>query len=830
MPDSIVRLPILATSKMVALPDIPFVIQAFSSYDKNLLSRLNSGDKFVIGYSQNIDPYGDFDNIVLPGVRSNACMVEITEIFKDTDSIKVRGKGLKPVSLRNFSLDDENNLVTAEVGVRIDYRREFADVEKADRDFLNKYAQLCEKSKELTPIPDDILSLATCFENRSYILATFFGFDIQRCIYFLEERDPLERYRVLTKNLSKYDMETQIDLEIQKKVNDAMDKNQREFILREKMKAVKDELKEFDGGDFTDQLEKKMQDEPDYFPENIKKRITSEIGKYRALPTASQESGVISQYLELISNLPWKEQSQDINDLKKVKETLDKNHNGLDKQKDRILQYLAVKQLTNSLKAPILCLYGAPGVGKTSLAISIAEALGRKFVKVALGGISDEAEIRGHRKTYVGAMPGRIISSLQKCGTNNPVFLLDEIDKIDRGGYKGDPSNALLEVLDPEQNSTFTDNYLDEPFDLSNVLFICTANDINDIPIPLMDRLELIELNTYTKYQKLDIARTHLIKLEEEANGIKPGMMEWENEALEYIIENYTMEAGVREFRRKIGTIDRKFAVKFLEDPSINHLVVTKKVVREYLEKEVYLHEKNLEDSQIGAINGLAFTQAGGEVLKIEVNTFPGKGTLILTGSMGDVMKEACETALSYVRSIGPKLGIDPAFFTENDIHIHFPETAQPKDGPSAGAATVMCIISAICKVKVRNDVAMTGEVDLRGNVMPIGGLREKSNAAAREHIKKIFIPHENHRDLDDLPKEIKEALEIVEVKKIEDLFPGVFLDDIAAKKAEIQKETASKSKKDEKSKEIAGNKPVSKSSTKNKSSNVKKDNVRINV
>ena len=625
-----------------------------------------------------------------------------------------------------------------------------------------------------------------------------------------EEKDPIEKYRLLINDLDRFNLDSKIEYDIQKQVSDSINKNQREYVLREKMKAVKDQLKEFDGGDKTDAIEKQIDEHPELYPDNIIKRIRSELARLKAMPSGSQEISVSSNYLDLLVHLPWRISSQDNEDLSSVKKILDENHNGLEKQKDRILQYLAVKQLTKSLKAPILCFYGAPGVGKTSLAISIAQALGRKFVKVALGGVSDEAEIRGHRKTYIGAMPGKIISSIEKCGTNNPVFLLDEIDKIDGGGYHGDPASALLEVLDPEQNKNFVDNYLDEPFDLSNVLFICTANDISKIPGPLMDRLEMIELNTYTKFEKMAIAKSHLIELEERDNGIKPGMMEWTDDALDYIIEYYTMEAGVRELRRKIGTIDRKFAVDYLRDPSYNHLKVTPEVVKKYLGAEIFIRERNLSESQVGIINGLAYTDAGGEVLKIEVNTFPGKGQLILTGNLGDVMKEACETALSYVKSIGPDIGINPEFFSNNDIHIHFPESATPKDGPSAGVATVLCIISAITKVRIRNDVAMTGEVDLRGNSMPIGGLREKCNAAAREHIKTVFIPYENHKDRMELPKEIADALNIVEVKKVPEMFSGVFLEDITKEKDRIYKETSPK--KDDKEKKDTSKKSTHKS------------------
>lgn len=786
------RLSILPTNDLVALPDVPFKIQANRDYDKRLLNDLEIGDRFVVSYTNNKEVYSDFDDIVLPGVRTSACVVQILDIKKDEGDISATALGVSQAFLRNFQTDEEKKIVYADAVERVEYFRDVDRLKAVEKSFLDKYKEIKKKNKNLPAIPKNLTT--GCQEsNKPYCYLVFIGGQLQSCQMMLDERDPIERYRILMREMDRYDLDTKIEYEIQRKVSEAIDKNQREFVLREKMKVVKDELKEFDGGDFTDNIEKELKDNPDKYPENIRKRIENELARFKTLPGASQEAGVINNYLDLLVSLPWKNSSTDNEDLSSVKDILDKNHNGLEKQKDRILQYLAVKQLTHSLKAPILCLYGAPGVGKTSLAISIAEALNRKFVKLSLGGISDEAEIRGHRKTYVGAMPGKIISLINKCGTNNPVFLLDEIDKIDGGGYHGDPASALLEVLDPEQNNQFYDNYMDESFDLSNVLFICTANDINKIPAPLMDRLEMIELETYTKYQKIDIAKSHLIQLEEKANGITSGSMEYTDEALDYIIENYTMEAGVRELRRKIGTIDRKFAVQLLKDKSLDHLTVTRDIVREYLGPEVFLHEKNLQDSQVGVINGLAYTQAGGEVLKIEVNTFPGKGSLIMTGNLGDVMKEACETALSYVKSIGPEIGIDPSFFMENDIHIHFPESATPKDGPSAGAATVMVIISAITGLRIRNDVAMTGEVDLRGNVMPIGGLREKSNAATREHVKKIFIPKENHRDRTELPKEILEALEIQEVSTIKDLFSGVFMEDITSLKEEINERTKSK-------------------------------------
>ncbi len=787
------RLYVLPNSKSVALPSVTMTITARNDYDTNLLSQLRAGDNIVVAYSNKENVYGDFDNLVLPGVKSIGTLCTITSIVSDADGYVCKVEGKTALDLSDFVVEEDKKLVSCKTAIRPLYDRDDDKLNEMLTRFSNNYASLRKKYSKLPELPN-FLNEGLDLRLIPYQIALFINTSNLNRQIILEEKDPVEKYRVLINDLERFNLDSKIEYEIQQKVSESIDKNQREYVLREKMKVVKDQLKEFDGGDKIDNYEKFLNENKDILPDNIQKRIRNEITRLRAMPNGSQEISILTTYLDLITTLPWKTSSIDDDDLDHVKKVLDENHNGLEKQKDRILQYLAVKQLTNSLKAPILCFYGAPGVGKTSLAVSIAKALGRKFVKVALGGVSDEAEIRGHRRTYIGAMPGQIISSLAKCGTNNPVFLLDEIDKINGGGYHGDPASALLEVLDPEQNQFFKDNYLDETFDLSKVLFICTANDISKIPSALFDRLEMIELNTYTKFEKIDIAKTHLIKLEEQANGIKPGMMEWKDEALDYIIEYYTMEAGVRNLRRKIGTIDRKFAVDYLKDKENNSKVtVDVALVKKYLGAEIFYHEKDLADSQVGVINGLAYTDAGGEVLKIECNTFPGKGGLIMTGNLGDVMKEATETALSYVRSIGPELGIDPEYFATHDIHVHFPESATPKDGPSAGVATACVILSAITDTKIRNDVAMTGEIDLRGNSMPIGGLREKTNAAVREHIKTVFIPYENHKDRVELPKEITDNLEIVEVKKAKDLFSGVFLEDIYKKKDEIAKITSTK-------------------------------------
>ncbi|MCI1735650.1 MAG: endopeptidase La [Bacilli bacterium] len=797
------RVMILPNSKGVGLPDIEMTITAKNTYDTHLLSQLKNGDEFVMCFANKDNVYGDFNNIVFPGVKEVGCLCRVVSITPNETGLQAHVLGKAAVDLLDFNIDVTTGTVMANMTLRPQYERDDNQVYEMMGKFASSYTAMRAKFNQLPELPDFSQTVQD-IRNIPYHIAAFLSTSMFNEQILLEEKDPIEKFRVLINDLDRFNLDSKIEFDIQKKVSEAIDKNQREYVLREKMKVVKDQLKEFDGGDPTDAYEKAVSLHPEMYPDNIQLRIKNEVGRLKAMPAGSQEISVLTSYLDLLIALPWKISSADNDDLTNVKKVLDANHYGLDKQKDRIMQYLAVKQLTHSLKAPILCFYGAPGVGKTSLAISIAQALGRKFTKVALGGISDEAEIRGHRRTYVGALPGQIISGIEKCGTNNPVFLLDEIDKIDGGGYHGDPASALLEVLDPEQNAFFKDNYLDEPFDLSKVMFICTANDISKIPPALFDRLEMIELNTYTKFEKMTIAKTHLIGLEEKENGIKPGMMEWTDEALDYIIEYYTMEAGVRNLRRNIGTIDRKFAVDYLRDPEhFNHLVITKEIAQRYLGAEIFYHDKDVSNSQVGIINGLAYTDAGGEVLRIECNTFPGKGQLILTGNLGSVMKEACETALSYVKSIGPELGINPDFFSEHDIHIHFPESATPKDGPSAGVATALCIISAICNVRIRNDVAMTGEIDLRGNSLPIGGLREKTNAATREHIKTVFIPAENHKDVLELPKEITDCLAIVEVKKARDMFSGVFLDDITAMKKQIEsstsgKKASSKSKKGE--------------------------------
>lgn len=769
-----VLLPVFPNARSVALPSLKMSISVVNEYGKRLFDSLKEGDYFFFVRSFNDDAFVDVENIKLPATKKTGTICKLISIVKNDVSYTVEFIGDDTADLVDIEIDKDNKIVRAESTPHDNAPREAYEIYARLGKLQAKYDALKSKYPTLPELPD-LTDVAP--ENIPYQLAAFFNssFDVRQLM--IEYTDVIDKMKLCLNEIEKLDIDGKIEFELDRAVSTAMDKNQREYVLREKMKAVKGMLKEFDGDDQDAVYEKALNENKDLYPENIQQKIKVEMNRLKTMPAASQEASVVRTYLDLLVEMPWRVSSQDNEDLNNVQKILDEDHYGLVKQKERILEYLAVKAMTKSLKAPILCLYGPPGVGKTSLGVSIARALGRKFVKVSLGGVSDESEIRGHRRTYVGALPGKIVQGIRNAGVNNPLFLLDEIDKLEGGGYHGDPASAMLEVLDPEQNVAFQDNYLEETFDLSNVLFICTANDLSKIPEPLRDRLELIELNTYTKFEKMHIAKEHLINLELKENGIKPEMIEFEDDALDYIIEDYTREAGVRDLRRRIGKIMRKFAVKYLKDNTFNHLVVTRDVVTDYLGKPPFIHTKNLSESQVGVVNGLAYTSYGGEILPIEVNLYPGKGTLIKTGSLGDVMKESMEIAFTYVKSIAQKYGAPADFFETHDFHIHAPEGATPKDGPSAGVAISTAILSAVINKPLRNDVGMTGEVDLRGNSMTIGGLREKSLAAVREHLKLILVPKGNHNDVVDLPEEVKNNLEIIEVSSVEDVIKYAFVE-----------------------------------------------------
>ena len=575
-----------------------------------------------------------------------------------------------------------------------------------------------------------------------------------------------ERYEVLGAILSNEIEIMQIGRDLQKKVKARVDKNQREYILREQLKLIREELGEDNTADEADEFKKKLEELQ--ASDEVKEKISKEIERFKNTNSNVSENAVLRGYIETMLALPWDKRSTDSDDLKEAWKVLQEGHYGLKDVKERVMEFLSVRKLTHKGKSPILCLVGPPGTGKTSIAKSIAEAMHKKYVRICLGGVRDEAEIRGHRKTYVGAMPGRITAALQQAGVCNPLMLLDEIDKTS-SDYKGDTSAALLEVLDPEQNSKFMDHYIEVPQDLSEVLFIATANDVQGIPRPLLDRMELIEIAGYTENEKEHIAKEHLIPKQMEENGIEKGKLTIQSAALKKIINNYTKEAGVRNLERTIGQICRKTARLIMEEDK-KKVTVTSKNLSDFLGKEHFNYLMANKKDEIGISRGLAWTQVGGDTLQIEVNVMPGKGELMLTGQLGDVMKESAQAGITYIRSIAADYKVGPEFFQENDIHVHIPEGAVPKDGPSAGITMATAILSAIIKKPVRADLAMTGEITLRGRVLPIGGLKEKLLAAKYAKIKEVLVPAENKPDIQELDKEITDGLTVTFVSSMKEV------------------------------------------------------------
>ena len=565
------------------------------------------------------------------------------------------------------------------------------------------------------------------------------------------------QYEVLAVILNNEIEVLQIGHDLQRKLKARVDKNQRDYILREQLKLIREELGEENAADTAEEYRQKA--EALDAPQEVKDKLNKEIDRFKSMNNAAAESSVLSTYIETLLGLPWNKKSEDSTDLKEAWKILEEGHYGLKDVKERIMEFLAVRKLTSGGKSPILCLVGPPGTGKTSIAKSVAEALHKKYVRICLGGVRDEAEIRGHRKTYVGAMPGRITVALSQAGVSNPLMLLDEIDKTS-SDYKGDTSAALLEVLDPEQNNHFNDHYVEVPQDLSEVLFIATANDMDGIPRPLLDRMEVIEISGYTENEKEHIAKDHLIPKQLEVNGIPEGKLKIQTPALRKIITLYTREAGVRGLERKIGQICRKAAREIMENDQ-KKVTVNSKNLENYLGKARYSYLMANKKDEVGIARGLAWTQVGGDTLQIEVNVMPGKGELVLTGQLGDVMKESAQAGISYIRSVADKYGIAPEFFQENDIHVHIPEGAVPKDGPSAGITMATAMLSAIIGREVRADVAMTGEITLRGHVLPIGGLKEKLLAAKYAKIKQVLVPKDNKPDIQEMDAEILDGLKI---------------------------------------------------------------------
>ena len=581
-----------------------------------------------------------------------------------------------------------------------------------------------------------------------------------------------ERYEVLMALLLKEIEIIAIKNDFQAKVKAHVDKNQKEYLLREQMKVIREELgednTESDADHFMDALGKIKADK------EVKEKIKKEIDRFKNISSSSSESAVARGYIETLLELPWSKTSRDNKDLKNAEQILNADHYGLEKVKERMLEFLAVRNLTSKGESPIICLVGPPGTGKTSIARSVAKALDKKYVRISLGGVRDEAESRGHRRTYVGAMPGRIVNGLRSAGVKNPLMLLDEIDKMS-SDYKGDTASALLEVLDAEQNKKFRDHYVEIPIDLSEVLFIATANSVQDIPRPLLDRMELIEVTSYTENEKLHIAKEHLLAKQMERNGIRPEQLAITDKAMAKIISGYTREAGVRNLERKLGEICRK-AARPLYEGEKEKIKVTEQNLEKFLGKEKYSFDKKNDTDEVGIVRGLAWTSVGGDTLEIEVNIMPGTGEFQLTGQLGDVMKESAQAGISYIRSVSEEYHIPKKFFQENDIHIHIPEGAVPKDGPSAGITMATAMLSAITKTPVRADVAMTGEITLRGRVLPIGGLKEKTLAAKNAGIKTICVPKKNEKDIDEISPEIKKGLKIVFVEQMKDVLDVAFV------------------------------------------------------
>ena len=756
-------LPLLVTRSLVVFPNTNQPIEAARPFSMKAIEESRDNASSLLFIVSQKDP--NIDDPLPEDLYTVGTLCRIISFGDQKQFYRIRVTATKRVAIQSVRIED--NHYVADGVVLEDLPSDANETAVIVRNILEQIEQMPSLSRSFPRQVVSSLSKGLSPTELTDTLATYLNMPNEQKQALLEELDINKRLMLILDVINQAKAVIEIDKKIQNSIQKSTEKNQREYILREKMKAIKEELGEVTPGeDSEEDILKKLDTNP--FPEYVKTKVKAELKRYEMMPQASLEASLIKSYIDLIMNLPWYQKTEDNDVLEDAERILNEDHYGLDKVKKRIIEYLAVKKMTGNLKAPILCFYGPPGVGKTSLGKSIARALGRKFFKASLGGISDEAEIRGHRRTYVGSMPGRIISGMRKTGVINPVFLLDEVDKLSTS-YKGDPASALLEVLDPEQNFAFNDNYVEEPYDLSNVLFIATANYLENIPAPLRDRLELIEVNSYTELEKIQIAKHFLLKKQMKANGIENKNIKFSDEAFQYIIQYYTREAGVRELERKIAAVIRKIVVEIVKNPNLKVLEVTPADVRKHLGVEIFENTKKEKENQIGVVTGLAYTEYGGDILPIEVNYFPGKGNLILTGKLGDVMKESASIALDYVRSNAIKYGIDSDIFAKNDIHVHVPEGAVPKDGPSAGIAITTAIVSCLTRQPVDANVAMTGEVTLRGYALPIGGLREKSLAALRSGIKTIIVPKENQKAVDELPKEVKEALNIVYMKTVDD-------------------------------------------------------------
>ena len=759
MEDRTMKMPAIALRGLTVMPKMMIHFDITRPKSKAAAERSMVADQKVFLITQRPEP--SIEDLFHMG-----CVAEIKQLVKLPDGVvRVMVEGLQKAVL--LDLDTDQPALMAEIEVTEE--PEFADYAAGEamlrivKEKLEEFGRENPRlAKELLP---NLLGIDTIGELLDQVAVQMpWEYTVRQEI--LETTDVPDRYEKVVGNLISELEILRIKKEFQSKVKAAVDKNQRDYILREQLKIIREELGEDNPLSDAEEYKKKLNGLK--ADKEVKAKIEKEIDRLKTMPSGSQESNVSRTYIETLLDLPWKKVSRDNNDIRHAEKILNEDHYGLDKVKERILEYLAVRTLTDKGVSPILCLVGPPGTGKTSIARSVARALNKKYVRISLGGVRDEAEIRGHRRTYVGAMPGRLVDGLRQAGVSNPLMLLDEIDKVS-SDYKGDTSSALLEVLDGEQNVKFRDHYVELPIDLSQVMFIATANTTQTIPTPLLDRMEVIEITSYTENEKFHIAREFLVKKQMERNGLKEGQVTISDHALEKIIHNYTREAGVRNLERRIGDLCRKAAREFLENKK-ESVRITEGNLEKYLGRERITFTDANEKDEIGIVRGLAWTSVGGDTLQIEVNVMPGKGNLQLTGQLGDVMKESAQTALTYVRSVCPVYQIPDDYFEKHDIHIHIPEGAVPKDGPSAGITMATAMISAVVGRPVKAKVAMTGEITLRGRVLPIGGLKEKILAAKMAHIEKVLVPDKNKPEIGELSKEITKGLEIEFVSTMEEV------------------------------------------------------------
>lgn len=765
-----ITMPVIALRGMTVLPKMMLHFDISRPKSATAVEKAMVGDQKVCLVTQRDS---EEENPDFGGLHSIGTVAVIKQLVKMPGNvIRVMVEGLERAEL--LALENEEPMLVGEIDTVFEFDEMIDDVTKQAmlqivQDKLSEYGKENQRlSKEVIP---GLLVLTDLGELLDQI-AVQLSWDYQVRQQVLESIMLDERYALVMKHLLTEIEVTKVKRELQSQVKDRIDKNQKDYILREQLKVIREELGEDNPLSDADEYNKRLKSLK--ADKEIKDKIQKEIERFKAMPGGSQEANVVRMYLETVLELPWKKVSKDNNSITHAEDILNEDHYGLLKVKERILEYLAVRTLTKKGTSPIVCLVGPPGTGKTSIARSVAKALNKEYVRISLGGVRDEAEIRGHRKTYVGAMPGRIAEALRQAGVSNPLMLLDEIDKVSRD-YKGDTSSALLEVLDSEQNVKFRDHYIELPIDLSNVLFIATANTTTTIPGPLLDRMELIEVTSYTENEKFHIAKNYLVRKQREKNGLTESQVTITDKALEKIIHNYTREAGVRTLERRIGAVYRKAARQFLENKK-EVIEITDLNLETYLGKEKVTFEDVNEDDEVGIVRGLAWTSVGGSTLQIEVNVMPGKGNLSLTGQMGDVMKESARTALSYVRSVCPDYKVADNYFEKHDIHLHIPEGAVPKDGSSAGITMATAMLSAVINRKVKAKVAMTGEITLRGRVLPIGGLKEKILAARMAHVETVLVPFKNKPDILELSDEIIGNLTIVYVKHMSEVLQEAFL------------------------------------------------------